>query len=50
MRESEVKLSDDRQMLGVHSVCEAVAVAIEYGIISDDQILGKLLTKDYPIG
>ena len=50
MRESEVKLSDDRQMLGVHSVCEAVATSIEYGIINYEQILEELSTKDYPIG
>jgi hypothetical protein len=37
MRESEMELSDEqRKILGVHSVCEAVAVAIEDGIISDD--------------
>ncbi|MBZ4666453.1 hypothetical protein [Mahella sp.] len=51
MRESKIELSDEqREMLGVYSVSEAVAIAIKEGIISDDQILGKLLTKDYPIG
>jgi hypothetical protein len=51
MRESKIELSDEQtEILGVHSVSEAVAIAIEYGIISDEQILGKLSTKDYPIG
>lgn len=37
MRESKMELPDEQtEMLGVHSVCEAVAVAIEDGIISDD--------------
>ncbi|MDK2901970.1 MAG: hypothetical protein PWR14_874 [Thermosediminibacterales bacterium] len=51
MRESEMTLSyEQTEILGVRSVCEAVAIAIKEGIISDDQILEKLLTKDYPIG
>lgn len=51
MHGNKMKLSDEqREMLGVHSVCEAVATAIEYGIISYEQILEELLTKDYPIG
>ncbi|AEE96810.1 hypothetical protein [Mahella australiensis] len=40
MRESKMELSGEQtEMLGVHSVSEAVAIAIEHGIISHEQTL-----------